>query len=667
MGKALILTRLKLAKFHELFFRIKNKLNIMRKHIILPILVFVCLFFAQAAKSQDLYNFNLYMQNFYLYIEGAPKTSTFGFRTPIKKNMGLGVYLQNSTQGVSGTFTGRLSYGYRANLGDEHYLNFGLAMGAVNDRLLNERLQNVDLTDSKVATDYYNSTTFNASGGVGYFFKGLEAQFILPQLFEKSRTNMYAIGILAYNYEASSIIDLKPLVLVRGVRTAPVQFDAGLTATWRKTIWGSATYRSNNGLIFGVGANFFGLNLGYAYQADNKTIRAAEDGTHEIQLIYTLGKLKFNRTKSIPINLTVKSVVDAAGLVSEVKVTNAAGEEVSTSQTNEAGLLSLSLKQGQAYTLTVTAVDYFGHLEQVTIAAEELSRNIDVVLTPIHAAVTGKVTRIDNNSAVETDVEIWEAETTIANLHANSGQGIFATKLKSGKTFIMKINDKRFLPFTQTFTIPERATNYSVPAAVLTPYVTISGTLKSKTDNSLLTGTVSLSKSGAVVQTVNTTGNYSFTIEKGAKYELEFKAAEHIGKKTVHNLTTVTKYEITNNVVLEKMAKGAFTLGTINFKSGTAELTEESYETLDKLVEILSDNPDLKIEIAGHTDSDGAEVGNQKISQLRAQACVDYAVNKGIKAERMKAIGFGETKPLVPNNSPENKAKNRRVEFKFID
>ena len=90
----------------------------------------------------------------------------------------------------------------------------------------------------------------------------------------------------------------------------------------------------------------------------------------------------------------------------------------------------------------------------------------------------------------------------------------------------------------------------------------------------------------------------------------------------------------------------------------------ESYGLLDDVADIVVAHPELTlIRIEGHTDSDGSDDSNMDLSQRRAQAVADYLIGKGVEPGRVEAIGYGETKPLVPNSNGTNKAKNRRVEL----
>ncbi len=96
-------------------------------------------------------------------------------------------------------------------------------------------------------------------------------------------------------------------------------------------------------------------------------------------------------------------------------------------------------------------------------------------------------------------------------------------------------------------------------------------------------------------------------------------------------------------------------------------LTNKSKSLLDKIIMIIKQNPDFNLEIAGHTDSDGTRKHNIILSQKRAESVKEYMLLKGISKDRLRAVGYGESQPLVPNNSRKNKQINRRVEFKVME
>ena len=102
------------------------------------------------------------------------------------------------------------------------------------------------------------------------------------------------------------------------------------------------------------------------------------------------------------------------------------------------------------------------------------------------------------------------------------------------------------------------------------------------------------------------------------------------------------------------------------FDFDKSNLKPESFVELDKLVELLKKNPTVKIEISGYTDDKGDEKYNQVLSQKRAESVMDYLIQKGIDKIRLTAKGYGETQPIAPNDTEENKAKNRRTELKVL-
>jgi outer membrane protein OmpA-like peptidoglycan-associated protein len=102
----------------------------------------------------------------------------------------------------------------------------------------------------------------------------------------------------------------------------------------------------------------------------------------------------------------------------------------------------------------------------------------------------------------------------------------------------------------------------------------------------------------------------------------------------------------------------------ISFDSGKDVVRPESYGALNDIAKVLKENPDVKIRITGHTDSDGNDALNLDLSKRRALSVKNELANTfGIDPSRMETDGKGESQPLSPNDSAEGKAKNRRVEF----
>jgi outer membrane protein OmpA-like peptidoglycan-associated protein len=119
----------------------------------------------------------------------------------------------------------------------------------------------------------------------------------------------------------------------------------------------------------------------------------------------------------------------------------------------------------------------------------------------------------------------------------------------------------------------------------------------------------------------------------------------------------------------ELLETGMIRLQNVNFDTGKATLKEESFAALDEVGDILLRWPELRIEIGGHTDSQGTDAFNQTLSENRAKSVLDYLQGKfkGLAPGQLSSKGYGEATPIAPNDSALNRAKNRRVEFKVLN
>ncbi len=117
------------------------------------------------------------------------------------------------------------------------------------------------------------------------------------------------------------------------------------------------------------------------------------------------------------------------------------------------------------------------------------------------------------------------------------------------------------------------------------------------------------------------------------------------------------KYEPGEKIVLEN----------IYFDYGKSILRPASVDELDKIVQILKEKPEIKIEISGHTDNVSSERFNLRLSSNRANAVVNYLISHGINSNRLSAQGYGFSQPIADNESPDGRQKNRRVEMKILD
>jgi outer membrane protein OmpA-like peptidoglycan-associated protein/tetratricopeptide (TPR) repeat protein len=174
----------------------------------------------------------------------------------------------------------------------------------------------------------------------------------------------------------------------------------------------------------------------------------------------------------------------------------------------------------------------------------------------------------------------------------------------------------------------------------------------------------------AVVNKVQTDqdGNYFLTLPVGKDYAFNVNRKGYLfysDNFLMAGRAPDSTYE--KNISLVPIeVNAAMVLKNIFFDVNKFELKKESQSDLDELVQLLTENPSLKIEISGHTDNVGKPADNLALSNNRAKAVVDYLIKKNIAPQRLTAKGYGETKPVADNNSEEGRRLNRRTEMRVI-
>ena len=179
-------------------------------------------------------------------------------------------------------------------------------------------------------------------------------------------------------------------------------------------------------------------------------------------------------------------------------------------------------------------------------------------------------------------------------------------------------------------------------------------------------------------QGANRTGNPDFNVKMyhSDTVTVETAAEDYytIEEVLLVSCDTCGFYQYT--ALMEKREDSVFTnlkvndiikLDKIYFDQSKYDLRPESREQLQKLYRTLRDNPKLKIEIAGHTDNVGDARLNQYLSENRAKVIYSYLLRKNIASNRLKHKGYGQTRPVAPNDTEDNKALNRRVEFVVLE
>ncbi|MEQ8240531.1 MAG: OmpA family protein [Cyclobacteriaceae bacterium] len=163
--------------------------------------------------------------------------------------------------------------------------------------------------------------------------------------------------------------------------------------------------------------------------------------------------------------------------------------------------------------------------------------------------------------------------------------------------------------------------------------------------------------------------SFSFMLRGGARYGLSGELTGYLSEGQNFDFNDLKESDtIKTDILMSKIEKGvSIVLKNIFFAFDKDELKTSSYTELKRLLKYMQNGDIEKIEISGHTDSVGDDNYNQDLSQRRAGAVVDYLITNGIDRNRLTYAGYGESKPVVPNDTKENRQLNRRVEFKILE
>lgn len=163
-------------------------------------------------------------------------------------------------------------------------------------------------------------------------------------------------------------------------------------------------------------------------------------------------------------------------------------------------------------------------------------------------------------------------------------------------------------------------------------------------------------------------GDYQITLPAGKRYGFRAESEGYLSINEHLDVTDIHEYaEVSRNLLLTPIQVGQIiALNNLFFVQSKPDILPESMPELERLYKILMDKPNLEIELGGHTDNQGVYSANMKLSQERAEAVMQYLIERGVDKKRLKAVGYGPTKPVASNANAESRQSNRRVEVKIL-
>lgn len=302
--------------------------------------------------------------------------------------------------------------------------------------------------------------------------------------------------------------------------------------------------------------------------------------------------------------------------------------------------------------------------------------NLDIfkmIPKDIKVMLTGTVFNEKTQQPLQADLVITPAESSALNLKTTTA-GKFESRIPEVSRYTIHASQQGFLPKDLSLDIPAlRGDTTLYVEVMLTPVakqLLLVGTVYDlKTNNPL---TVSLDVSlktdrKTKYQLKAESGKYEQAVPKLGWYMLVASAAGYLNATDSVELVSDEITPVIKDLFLQPIEIGlTVRLKNIYFDFDKTTLKSESFVELNKVVDFLKRNPNVEIEIHGHTDNKGSDDYNLELSQGRSQAVMDYIVSQGIEAYRLAAIGYGETKPIDTNDTDEGRANNRRVEVTVV-
>jgi outer membrane protein OmpA-like peptidoglycan-associated protein len=343
---------------------------------------------------------------------------------------------------------------------------------------------------------------------------------------------------------------------------------------------------------------------------------------------------------------------------------------------------SVRLPMGKLYSVTISAKHFKPGTTPLDLKAikEFTLMKKDLVAEPIpHVLVTGKMLDRNSNQLIPADANPRITIEGIAqdSVTVDPSRGTYKAIVKYGKTYKVNLTANRYEPLPNTIDVTNEEEYREIPVDLFVDREKAAQVLGKIIDKK--TGKpidkskrVSIRVEGmtTVWATIDSVaGTYDLKLPLGANYTISASAPNYYPLYEMLNIgKESTDIKIYKDLTIVPIEVGqSIRLNNIFFEVAKSKLKPESFAELDRVADFLKNNPDIKVEIGGHTDNAGKAATNMKLSQARAAAVADYIISKGLPKEKIVSKGYGLTKPVASNKTKDGKALNRRVEFTILD
>jgi len=320
-----------------------------------------------------------------------------------------------------------------------------------------------------------------------------------------------------------------------------------------------------------------------------------------------------------------------------------------------------------AYYATIRP-DGFGEKDIYRIT---LPADTTVYLTLVKGLVTD-----ESENSVGAKIEIYDNKTgkLISTQESNNTTGKFLVSLPSGKNYKMQVTAKGYESHEEVFNIPKgekfKELDVNIKLKRKEQTVDLEGEVKDEKGNNLKAKIEIINNAtGEVIArtTADKLGKYLAKLKGGKNYSIVVSADGYLFQSLNIDIPPDQDRMKLPPITLKKIKAGAnIVLNNIFFDFDKASLRPDSKPELERVKNVLQDNPSMKIEISGHTDNKGSTTYNLRLSELRAKSVVDFLSSIGIEKNRLTYKGYGFLKPIATNETEEGRQLNRRTEFKVM-
>lgn len=389
---------------------------------------------------------------------------------------------------------------------------------------------------------------------------------------------------------------------------------------------------------------------------------------------------QFFQDKLVSISGNITDLYSNKPIEAKIEVANPESKRILASYLSSEinGEFFFTLTTGQKYDLSLYKENYSYRFESLDLSSENkfglrkkdftLFSSISLFLNVFDAEdfspLDARISVIEQSSGNPIDAKI-NAER----------KGRYIIGLEIGKKYNIKVEADNHNPFEIPFSLDEivQFSNFERDVDLQPNYETLEVEVTNMETQEVLDSVqiyvvdVETGEELKVYAAKNEEGKYDLKLKKGKKYNVKVKAPKgYAFYNTEVDLNNEAPQKM--EVKLEPLnAQTKLTFSAVQFETNSAELDISSFTQLDQLVELLLDNENVKVEISAHTDDVGSDIYNQRLSEKRAQSVVNYLIEKKVPSSRLIPRGYGESKPIVPNDNDENRAKNRRVELRILD